>query len=206
MEIKNPELYTWKVDWDEWTKKFIHPQTQNKDWDAIVEEVGPEIYIWPIFTEKFCELIIEEAEHRDIWTVNRHENYPTTDFLLKKIGLNGMYEKVLQEYGYPVANSLWGLTGKAWGEEMTSENFLAKYNPDAQGHLDSHIDMSDYTITLALNEAFEGGGTWYHKQQTLVKAPTGHVCLFPMPTHKHSGRWIKSGTRYIIVSFCKRRR
>ena len=38
MEIKNPELYTWKADWEEWTKKFIHPQTQTKDWDAIVEE------------------------------------------------------------------------------------------------------------------------------------------------------------------------
>jgi hypothetical protein len=24
-----------------------------------------------------------------------------------------------------------------------------------------------------------------------------------MPTHKHSGRWIDDGVRYIIVSFCR---
>ena len=87
---------------------------------------------------------------------------------------------------------------------MTAEVFMAKYSPEAQGHLNSHIDRSNYSITLALNDEFEGGGTYYHRQKTLVKAPTGHQCLFPMPTHKHSGRWIDSGTRYIIVAFCSR--
>ena len=65
-------------------------------------------------------------------------------------------------------------------------------------------DNSNYSITLALNNEFTGGGTWYHRQKTLIKAPTGHVCLFPMPTHRHSGRYIDSGTRYIIVSFCNK--
>ena len=204
MEMKHPELYAWEIDWNRWKKRFIHPQARVKDWDAIVEEVGTELYVWPIFTEEFCKLIIEEAEHRNIWTVARHEHYPTTDFVLTEIGLNDMYERVLQEYGYSVAKHVWGLTGKEWGENMKSENFLAKYDPKAQGHLDSHLDKSNYTITLALNEEFEGGGTWYNKQKTLIKAPTGYVCLFPMPTHKHSGRWIKKGTRYIIVSFCQR--
>ena len=148
-------------------------------------------------------MIIEEAEEANVWTVDRHESYPTTDFLLEKIGLNDLYMKVLREYGFPVARFVWGCTGDSWNKNMTAENFLAKYTPSAQGHLDSHIDASNYSITLALNEDFRGGGTWYHRQKTLVKAPTGHVCLFPMPTHKHSGRYIDSGTRYIIVSFCK---
>ena len=199
----NPELYAWTIDWDKWTERFIHPQTRVKDWDAILKEEGTDLYTWPLFTKEFCEMIMEEAEEAKVWTVDRHDNYPTTDFVLDKIGLNDLYMKVLREYGSPVARFVWGMTGDSWDKNMTAENFLAKYTPSAQGHLDSHIDDSNYSITLALNNDFTGGGTWYHRQQTLIKAPTGHVCLFPMPTHKHSGRYIDSGTRYIIVSFCK---
>jgi hypothetical protein len=203
-DMLHPELYAWKMDWDVWTKKFIHATTRTKDWDAVVEEAGPEIYTWPMFTKTFCKMIIEEAEYHQKWTVNRHEHYPTTDFILDEIGLGEMYMKVLREYGFPIAKYVWGLTGDVWAKDMTAENFLAKYDPDAQGHLNSHIDESNYTITLALNNEFTGGGTYYHRQKTLIKADTGHVCLFPMPTHKHSGKWIDSGNRYIIVSFCKR--
>ena len=203
--IIHPELYAWKLDWNRWTKRFIHPQTRVTDWDAIVEEKGTDIYSWPLFTEEFCKMIIEEAEGRKgLWSVGRHDYYPTTDFVLSKIGLNDMYMKVLHEYGFPIAEHVWGLEGIAWNTNMSAELFMAKYTKDAQGHLDSHIDESNYSITLALNNDFAGGGTYYHRQKTLVKAPTGHVCLFPMPTHKHSGRLIDSGTRYIIVAFCKK--
>lgn len=201
-DMLHPELYAWNIDWDTWCKRFIHPQTLAKDWDAVVTEEGTDIYTWPMFTEEFCKFIIEEAEHRAKWTVSRHEHYPTTDFLLEELNLGGMYMRVLHEYGFRIAGWLWGLSGKSWYNNMTAEVFMAKYTPEAQGHLDSHIDNSDYSITLALNNDFEDGGTFYHRQKTLVKAPTGHQCLFPMPTHKHSGRWISSGTRYIIVSFC----
>tara|TARA_Y100001963_G_C6788253_1_gene454110 strand:+ start:4321 stop:4938 length:618 start_codon:yes stop_codon:yes gene_type:complete len=202
--MKHPILYAWSVDWDKWTERFIHPQTRVKDWDAIVEEKGTDIYTWPIFTEEFCRLIIEEADDANVWQESRHDFYPTTDFVLDDLNLNDMYKKVLHEYGYPIAKYVWGLEGDSWLEKMVAESFMAKYTPAAQGHLDSHIDNSNYTLTVALNEDFTGGGTWYHRQKTLIKAPTGHCCLFPMPTHKHSGRYIDSGTRYIIVSFCQR--
>ena len=202
--MNNPELYAWNIDWDKWTERFIHPQTRVKDWDAILKEEGTDIYTWPIFTKEFCDMMIDEAEKADVWTVARHEFYPTTDFVLTEIGLNDLYMKVLHEYGFPIAKYIWGLEGRGCNEDIKAENFLAKYTSKAQGHLDSHIDNSNYSITLALNGDFTGGGTWYHRQNTLIKAPTGHVCLFPMPTHRHSGRYIDSGTRYIIVSFCKK--
>ena len=123
----HPELYTWKLDWNRWCKKFIHPQTLAKDWNAIVEEQGTDIYTWPMFTKVFCEMIIEEAEHQATWTVDRHENYPTTDFLLKEIGLDDLYMKVLHEYGFRIAGWLWGLSGESWYSNMNAENFMAKF-------------------------------------------------------------------------------
>ena len=147
---------------------------------------NPELYAWNIDWDKWTERFIHPQTRVKDW--------------------DDLYMKVLREYGFPIARFVWGMTGDSWNKDITSENFLAKYTPSAQGHLDSHIDDSSYSITLALNEDFEGGETWYHRQKTLIKAPTGHVCLFPMPTHKHSGRYIDSGTRYIIVSFVKRAR
>jgi hypothetical protein len=204
MSKLHPELWAYELSPAKWKKKFIHPQTLFKDWDGIVTEEGTDIYTWPLFSEEFCKLIIEEAEYQDKWVVARHDNYPTTDFTLKEIGLGDMYDKVLKEYAFPVAARLWGLEGNEWGPAMTHETFMAKYSPEAQGSLSSHTDNSDYSLTCALNDKFTKGGTWYNRQKTLIKAPVGHVCLFPMPTHRHSGRWIDSGIRYIIVSFCKK--
>lgn len=82
--MKNLELYAWSIDWDKWTERFIHPQTRVKDWDAIITEQGTDLYTWPLFTKEFCEMMIEEAEEANVWTVDRHENYPTTDFILEK--------------------------------------------------------------------------------------------------------------------------
>tara|TARA_R110000824_G_scaffold135226_1_gene298361 strand:- start:67 stop:786 length:720 start_codon:yes stop_codon:yes gene_type:complete len=204
----NPTLYAINLDKPKWEEKYIQKQTRVHDWDSIVkiEEtagINRDLYTWPLFTEDFCKEMIEEVENLNQWTVARHEYYPTTDVTLSEINYHGIYEQILQEYGYPVARHVWGLTGSCWTEQMYSENFLAKYSPETQGHLDSHIDGSRYSITLALNSGFTGGGTWYHRQQKLISAPVGSVCLFPMPTHKHSGTTITSGTRYIIVSFCQ---
>jgi len=200
----HPELWAFEIDTEKWEKRYINYQTRVKDWDAIVDRQGPEIYTWPIFTEQFCKDIIEEADYQNKWVSDRHPNYPTTDFHLNDIDFNDVNYKILSKYAFPVVKHIWGLTGNMWdGPEIKTESFLAKYSPDAQGHLDSHIDNSQYTITVALNEGFEGGGTFYHRQETLIKAPTGNICLFPQVSHKHSGRAITSGTRYIIVSFCK---
>tara|TARA_Y100000004_G_scaffold105745_1_gene118664 strand:+ start:1105 stop:1740 length:636 start_codon:yes stop_codon:yes gene_type:complete len=203
-KMKHPELWAYNLNPEKWEQEFVHPQTRFMDWDAIIKEEGTDIYTWPLFTKKFCRMLIEEAEFQNVWTVARHDNYPTTDFMLSEIGLHDMYDKILKRFAFPIARHIWGLEGKEWGDEMTHETFLAKYSPDAQGSLSSHIDSSNYSITLALNNDFTGGGTWYNRQKTLVKAPVGHVCLFPMPTHRHSGRWIDSGKRYIVVSFCKK--
>ena len=61
--------------------------------------------------------------------------------------------KVLREYGFPVARFVWGMTGDSWDKNMTAENFLAKYTPSAQGHLDSHIDDS-FTVSGDGNTVF----------------------------------------------------
>ena len=159
----------------------------------------------PLFTQEFCEKVREEAEYSKSWTTDRHEFYPTTDMLLETIAMDRIYYEVLKEYVIPASVYAFQLDGVGW-DVMTSEDFLAKYVPDAQGHLSLHHDASNITalVTLSNFEEYEGGGTYFSHQKKLIKEKQGYVSIHPGNiTHKHGARATTKGTRYIIVSFMK---
>lgn len=190
-------------DWEAWKKKWLSYDAQTKEWDLIVDEPLTDVFTFPLFTIEFCEAVIKKAEELNKWETDRHDYYPTIDVLLEKIGMNDIYHRVLKEYAYECAIHMWGLDGKNW-PNMKSENFMIKYTEDRQGHLSLHHDYSDISFLLALNEGYEGGGTYFHRQKELHKGKPGHVSFHPGAiTHKHGGRPVKKGKRYIIVSFCR---
>ena len=199
----NPKLLAYKIDAKAWSDKMIALGTKDKQWDLVVEEIGPEIYRFPLFTEEFCKLVIEHAEETGDWTKARHAFYPTTDILLEDIKIKDMYSWVLQEYCHPIARHIWGLEGTSW-TRATSEDFVARYKDTDQAALDIHHDHADYTFTVGLNTDYEGGGTWFPRQQILANPKSGYCTLFPSVTHRHGGRPTTEGTRYIIVSFVKK--
>ena len=87
--------------------------------------------------------------------------------------------------------------------------FLAKYTASAQGHLSLHHDNSDLTCLIQLSsmDEYEGGGTYFKRQKKLVKNGMGWATLHPGNiTHRHGGRAISKGVRYILVSFITRNR
>ena len=199
----NPKILAYKIDAKAWSEKMIALGTRDKNWDLVIEEIGPEIYRFPLFTEEFCQLVIEHAEEAGDWTKARHAFYPTTDILLDDIKLKDMYTWVLQEYCHPIARHIWGLEGSTW-KKATSEDFIARYKDTDQAALDIHHDHADYTFTVGLNTDYEGGGTWFPRQQILANPKSGYCTLFPSVTHRHGGRPTTKGTRYIIVSFVKK--
>ena len=186
-----------------WSDKMIALGTKDKQWDLVIEKIGPEIYRFPLFTEEFCKLVMEHAEETGDWTKARHAFYPTTDILLEDIKLKDMYNWVLHEYCHPIARHIWGLEGTSW-DRATSEDFIARYKDTDQAALDIHHDHADYTFTVGLNTDYEGGGTWFPRQQILANPKSGYCTLFPSVTHRHGGRPTTKGTRYIIVSFVKK--
>ena len=201
----HPELYTYYENPIEWKNRFISYSARTKEWDLITDEPFDNCFTFPLFTEEFCRMIREEAEYVNSWTVDRHENYPTTDMLLNTIGMNEIYMEVLREYVMQFSTYIWALEGRGWST-MVSENFLAKYTPNAQGHLSIHHDSSDVTCLVQLSDLneYEGGGTWFRRQKKLVKSPIGYCTIHPGNiTHKHGARAVTNGTRYIIVSFMK---
>ena len=201
----HPELYSYYNDPESWKQRFITYSARTKEWDLIIDEPFMNTFSFPLFTPEFCKMIREEAEHSNSWTINRHEYYPTTDMILQTIGMDKIYMEILQEYVMPVSIHMWALEGDGW-DSLNSENFLARYTPDAQGHLSIHHDSSDITCLVQLSDLdeYEGGGTWFRRQKKLLKSPIGYVSIHPGNiTHKHGARAVTEGARYIIVSFMK---
>ena len=203
-ERLHPELYETQ-DWEQWKRRWIHESARTKEWDLICDEPVDNVFTFPLFTKEFCEKIIREAEHCGKWERKRHEYYPTTDMLIEKIGFQDIFHKVLCEYVYPMSKHKWALEGKTW-DDLSSENFMIKYDSDVQGHLSLHHDHGSISCVLALNDDFKGGGTYFWRQKKLHNGDIGHISVHPsVITHRHGGRPVEEGQRFIIVSFCNRR-
>jgi len=193
------------ADWDAWKAKYVNQSMLKGEFDLMVDDLGHNVYEFPLFTEKFCKEAVALSEALDKWTVDRHEFYPTNDVLLQDIGLQDAYHQVLKEVVYPLCIHLWTLEGKGW-KDMFSENFLARYTTDRQSHLSLHHDFSHVTMVVKLNDEFDGGGTWFPKYNLLSNPErVGVATLHPgMVTHLHGARPIYAGKRYICVSFMRK--
>ena len=190
-------------DWGSWCVKYVNPHILRGQYKLLVDEMGHNILEFPLFTDKFCDEIIQLAES-NTWITDRHEFYPTVDQSMEEIGMGEIYQSVLETFVYPIFIWYWGLEGDNW-ETLPSENFIAKYSIDNQGSLDLHHDVSLITLNVRLNDDFTGGGTYLPKYNLTVNPrKKGNALAHPgMITHKHGGRPVDSGTRYILVTFTK---
>ena len=173
----------------------------TKEWDLILDEPAPDIFSWPLLNKDYCAEIIRRAESVGDWKSDRHAVYPTTDLLLEAFDFNEEYSSILTEYVYPAAIHKWKLEGKQWNN-LSFESFIVKYTPNNQNHLSLHHDGSRITAILTLNDDFSGGGTYFDKQDFLLKRGVGSVSIHPGTiTHRHGARPIEAGVRYTIVTF-----
>lgn len=190
--------------WASWCQKYITPVMLQKDFELMVEDIGPNIVEFPLFTDRFCEEMIQLAEADGQWTIGRHEFYPTNDMLMEQLGMKEIYTRVIREFVAPLATWYFTLEGEGW-DTVEDETFIIRYRPDKQGQLSVHHDYSSYTIGVKLNDEFTGGGTFFPKYQVnAMPKRNGNAFLHPgMITHRHGGKPVYSGTRYINVSFIK---
>ena len=188
--------------WEEYCKKYINPFIVRQEYDVLITEPIPHVYSWNMFTEEFCKELVELGEQFD-WTQKRHDFYPTTDNLLKVLGMDRIYNRIINEFVRPLAIHLYGLEGKQW-DNLNDESFIVKYPHNQQSHLDLHHDNSNITTLLNLNPGeFEGGGTYFQKwKSTINPKQIGTMTLHPGNiTHKHGAQPVTKGTRYVVVSF-----
>ena len=217
---------------DEWKEKYIHPEALGKDWELSLEEystqgVGRDIFFMPLFTPKFCKILIGISNQANLWTNARHINYPTNDIELGYIKFQDIYKRVLSEFVYPAV--CYGYGAGRWNGDsieegvddnniyqlgsFEAENFLVKYvagsskldengNKISISRLPVHTDNSQISFSVSLNTDFIGGGCWFPRQKALMKPPVGYLMFHPgIFTHRHGAREVLKGERYVIITF-----
>ena len=151
---------------------------------------------------KSCNYIIEKAEKTNLWSTNRHDNYPTTDIPFDNI------VEIKSNTKQNIINKIINNVKKYYNLEDKCEIdpfdvFVVKYDINGQTGLDIHRDHSEISFVLLLSDPnnFEGGGTYYKEKNILINPQhQGSLALHCGKT-KHSGKYISKGVRYILIGF-----
>jgi hypothetical protein len=195
-------LYSYGNSETEWVKKYLNRQLVQGEFDLICDEPINNVFSFPLFTPLFCREIIEEAEHYGRWTSYRGKDHDAIDIMLKSIGFDQIYSKVMKAYVYPLFCHKYQLQGDAW-LRLNSQNFIVRYLADKQGHLGLHNDGSYLSMVVTLNTDHEGGGTFFPKFKKLIKHDqSGYASVHPgLMGYLHGARPVTKGKRYILASF-----
>ncbi|KAM9775394.1 procollagen-lysine,2-oxoglutarate 5-dioxygenase 2 isoform 2-T2 [Syngnathus typhle] len=196
----------------DWKEKYIDPNYMKIFTENYLEEPCPDVFWFPVFTEKACDEIVEEMENHGSWSGGKHEDkriaggyetVPTDDIHMKQIGFDKEWLHFIREFIAPVTLKVFsGYYTKGYA----LMNFVVKYTPERQSYLRPHHDSSTFTINIALNNKdkdFQGGGCRFHRYNCSVDSPRkGWSFMHPgRLTHLHEGLPTTNGTRYIAVSF-----
>jgi hypothetical protein len=127
----------------------------------------------------------------------RHLSYPTVDVPLHDV-------PELEARLLPATGALVSAAASACGlrEEWlwVREQFLARYSPSEQAHLERHTDASLQSFVLVLSGDFEGGGTVLEGSEKSVKPPAGNALIF-CGRVPHAAAPVTSGVRFILAGF-----
>ncbi|XP_034428792.1 procollagen-lysine,2-oxoglutarate 5-dioxygenase 2 isoform X1 [Hippoglossus hippoglossus] len=196
----------------DWKEKYIHKNYTRIFTENFLEQPCPDVFWFPVFSEKACDEIVEEMEHYGSWSGGRHEDkritggyetVPTDDIHMKQIGYDKEWLHFIREFISPVTLKVFsGYYTKGYA----IMNFVVKYTPERQAYLRPHHDSSTFTINIALNSKdtdFQGGGCRFHRYNCSVDSlRKGWSFMHPgRLTHLHEGLPTTNGTRYIAVSF-----
>uniref|UniRef100_A0A8C7KRW6 procollagen-lysine 5-dioxygenase n=1 Tax=Oncorhynchus kisutch TaxID=8019 RepID=A0A8C7KRW6_ONCKI len=187
----------------DWKEKYIHPNYTRIFTENYLEEPCPDVFWFPVFTERACDELVEEMEHYGSWSGGNHEDKRITGGY-ETVPTDDIHMKQIEKFISPVTSQ--SPFSGYYTKGYAVMNFVVKYTPGRQAYLRPHHDSSTFTINVALNSKgtdFQGGGCRFHRYNCSVDSPRkGWSFMHPgRLTHLHEGLPTTNGTRYIAVSF-----
>ena len=157
----------------------------------------------PILSSEDCQQVIDWAKHYygEEWTTNRHYAVPTNDVPVHRV------PPLLQWFVTWMETSVYHLLANQFGlcanHFYVHDAFVVQYKAVGEhNHLPLHYDESTHSLVLALNDdGFEGGGTYFCCQETIVNPKQGTLVSFRGDRLRHGGNIVTKGVRYILTVF-----
>ncbi|KAG7369572.1 hypothetical protein IV203_027318 [Nitzschia inconspicua] len=166
-----------------------------------------------VVDEKTCQHLIQIAlDHAATaggWTTNRHYAVPTQDLPVHKVPkLSEWFQKWMFSTLFPLLCRQFGQANKRNEEDSLDvrfyvhDAFLVRYEATSSNNfLPLHYDESTHSCVVALNDEFDGGGTYVYDLDEIVTPPTGGMVSFRGNKTLHGGSPVTSGIRYILAIF-----
>lgn len=169
---------------------------------ALISEPLKEVYAMPLFTEKYCSILLDEVKRFGFQVNDEEDELRQMPELVLNHSLPEAYNalvEVTKSILNPVFNELWKQAVNGFNIQV------ANYNPRDKRQGAWHHDFSaDITVVVPLNTGgYEGGGTEFWGRGKVEPIPTGHALIFPSLTHMHRGMPVTQGDRFLLVFWLK---
>ena len=174
--------------------------------NKIIEEPLKDVYTVPFFSEKFCNILLDEMKHLEAhfgFNPNPEEdNLRQIPEITFQDNCPQIFQSLMQTIytiGNPIFLNIWNRHVDSGGIQIA--NYNLKDKKQGAWHHDASADIS---MVVPLNTGkYKGGGTEFLKRGTVEPLPTGHALIFPSFTHMHRGLAVESGDRYLLVFWLK---
>jgi len=183
----------------------LQPRKDTK-LDKIIQEPLKDVYTVPFFSEKFCNILLDEMKHLEAYfgfNPNPEEdNLRQIPEITFQDNCPQIFQSLMQTIytiGNPIFLNIWNRHVDSGGIQIA--NYNLKDKKQGAWHHDASADIS---MVVPLNTGkYKGGGTEFLKRGTVEPLPTGHALIFPSFTHMHRGLAVESGDRYLLVFWLK---
>jgi hypothetical protein len=164
----------------------------------VVSNPAEGIYTFPLYTPDYCSRFIEVCEATGRFDVSDGATYAVPELRLTIISKLVMeaYLAVIGRFILPVIEEIWEVGDHF---DLFRVPFICRYNMETVQHMNRHHDAhAVISLSVNLNNEYEGGGLYFHRQDFNCRdIPIGHCIMFPsMLTHEHEALPITAGVRY----------
>jgi len=182
-----------------------------------MEEVHPGIFAGPVFSESWCQRVIEEVTHRNQWRDSSGGDHaPNTmhhsGVLATEIGIASSLNRLMQEQLQAFVEA--HLAEHHVGKLVDCHAYVVTYSAHEQTDLGFHVDDSQVTLNLCLGSVFEGSELYFegarcarhvdtqaHPTERFEWKHTPGVAVIHAGKQRHGVRPIHSGRRLSLIAW-----
>jgi len=207
---KYPALFDTTAGWlDEWLDpELLTAVAKNQPavYRTFFKWETDEVYSFPMFTDKFCDMLTEELEGfcQSGLPIQRPNSMNNYGVVVNEIGMEGMMDLLQQRFLQPMSAYLYDPQG--WHIDR-HHAFMVQYQTDQDTGLDMHTDDSDVTFNVCLGKDFEGAGLTFcgvqgapdHRQRKHRYKHVKGRCVVHLGRKRHGADDLTKGERRNLV-------
>lgn len=203
-----PEVWGYKA-----TKEIFHPILlesidsrgiilEGSPFLKAIEEPIPYCFTFPLFSERYCSWLIEQAEKKDNWGFSNYDkSFGAYEQNLKEFN-SFIYRYHKQAVCFTIINNV--MSGLFEGYRATDlvNAFFIKYEVGICTKMDSHHDEDSLiSVSINLDDDFEGSGLKFSRWPDItIKGRVGWPVMFAgNPIMTHQAKPLLSGKRFVLV-------